>query len=98
MQQWSVDLQRELPGNMAVTIGYTGSKGSNLGLGGTNDTAVNINQLDPAHMALGAALTQLVPNPFFGVAGAGGFGRGRRSSAASCCGRTRSSETCWPGR
>jgi hypothetical protein len=74
VQQWSADVQRELPGNMAITIGYTGSKGTNLGLGGTNDTAVNINQLDPAHQAVGAALTQLVPNPFFGVAGAGGFG------------------------
>ena len=32
---------------------------------------VNINQLDPAYLSLGSALTQQVANPFFGVAGAG---------------------------
>jgi trimeric autotransporter adhesin len=73
VQQWSADVQRELPGNMAVTIGYTGSRGTDLGFGGTNDTAVNINQLDPSHLSQGSALLDPVPNPFFGVAGAGGF-------------------------
>ena len=28
--QWSFDLQRQLPGRQAVTIGYVGSKGSNI--------------------------------------------------------------------
>jgi trimeric autotransporter adhesin len=73
VHQWSIDLQRELPGNMAVTIGYIGSRGENLGLGGTIDTAVNINQLDPSFMSLGSALLEPIPNPFFGVAGAGGL-------------------------
>jgi hypothetical protein len=73
VQQWSIDVQRELPGNMAVTVGYIGSRGDKLGLGGTADTTVNINQLDPSFFAMGTALTQPVPNPFFGVPGAGGF-------------------------
>jgi hypothetical protein len=73
VQQFSVDLQRELPGNQAITISYTGARGDHLGLGGSNDAAININQLDPKYLALGAALTQQVPNPFFGVAGAGPF-------------------------
>jgi trimeric autotransporter adhesin len=73
VQQWSIDVQRELPGNMAVTIGYLGSRGDNLGLGGTADAYVNINQLEPAAMALGASLLEPVPNPFFGVAAAGGL-------------------------
>jgi hypothetical protein len=73
VQQWSVDVQRELPGNMAITVGYLGSRGDNLGLGGTGDAAVNINQLDPQFLSLGSALLDQVPNPFFGVAGAGGF-------------------------
>jgi trimeric autotransporter adhesin len=73
VQQWSVDVQRELPGQMAVTIGYMGTAGDRLGLGGTIDTAVNINQLDPRHLALGSALLDQVPNPFFGVPGAGGL-------------------------
>src|SRR5262245_24826222 len=73
VQQFSADFQRELPGNQSITISYTGARGDHLGLGGSNDAAININQLDPKYQALGAALTQQVPNPFFGVAGAGPF-------------------------
>jgi hypothetical protein len=73
VQQYSADLQRELPGNMAVTFSYIGARGDHLPLGGTVDTPVNINQLDPKYLALGAALSQSVANPFFGVAGAGPF-------------------------
>jgi hypothetical protein len=66
VQQYSVDLQRELPGAMAVTVSYIGSRGDHLSLGGSNDVAVNYNQLDPKYMALGTALNAQVPNPFFG--------------------------------
>jgi hypothetical protein len=71
VQQYSVDLQHELPGNQAITVSYVGSRGDHLGLGGTVDVGVNINQLDPKYLSLGSALTQTVPNPFFGVAAAG---------------------------
>ena len=50
MQQYSVDLQRELPGAMAVTVSYIGARGDHLPLGGTVDTVVNINQLDPKYL------------------------------------------------
>ena len=67
VQQWSADLQHELGSGMAVTLTYMGAKGDNLPLGGSNDVAVNINQLDPKYLALGAAaLGQALPNPFFG--------------------------------
>ena len=66
VQQYSVDVQRELPGNMAITISYVGARSDRLGLGGTNDTAVNVNQVDPKYLSLGSALAQAVPNPFFG--------------------------------
>jgi hypothetical protein len=52
---------------MAVGFEYSGSTGRNLGLGGSNDGVININQLDPAHLALGSALTQQVRNPFAGL-------------------------------
>ena len=72
VQQYSVDLQRELPGAMAVTVSYVGARGDHLPLGGTDDTVVNINQLDPKYLALGSAvLNQQVANPFFGNAAAG---------------------------
>jgi hypothetical protein len=71
-QQYSVDLQRELPMGMSLAIGYTGLTGSNLSWGGTSDTSININQIDPKYQTLTQAqMSALVPNPFFGVAAAG---------------------------
>ena len=67
VQQWSADLQHELGSGMAITFTYMGAKGDHLPLGGSNDVAININQLDPKYLALGsAALTAQLPNPFFG--------------------------------
>ena len=84
VHQYSIDVQRELPGNMAVTIGYVGATGRDIGYGGTVDAAININQIDPAVARArfpapgggwdSAALRQSVPNPFFGVAAAGELG------------------------
>lgn len=73
VQQYSVDLQRELPGGMNVTVGYTGLTGSNLSWGGTSNTSININQIDPKFLGSGINMFEQVPNPFFGVAGAGQF-------------------------
>ncbi|MEO8679655.1 MAG: TonB-dependent receptor [Vicinamibacterales bacterium] len=66
VHRFSVDLQRELPGRFALTLGYIGSRAQGLALGGTVDATININQLDPQYMALGTALQQPVANPFFG--------------------------------
>ncbi len=66
MQQWSIDIQRELSAGMAVKIGYLGSKGTDFWIGGTGDSEVNINQLDPSFLSLGSALNDAVANPFFG--------------------------------
>jgi hypothetical protein len=84
VHQYSVDLQRELPGEMAITIGYQGATGRNLGFAGTNNVGININQIDPALAAQlfpaagggwdAAALLQQVANPFFGIAQAGELG------------------------
>jgi hypothetical protein len=75
VQQYSLDWQRELPGEMAIAFGYMGSRSERLSLGGTSDTTVNINQLDPEYQALGAALQQTVPNPFFGIDAFGNLSR-----------------------
>jgi hypothetical protein len=84
VHQYSVDLQRELPGEMAVKVGYMGATGRDIGFAGTNDVGLNINQIDPAvarqlFPAAGggwnaAALLERVPNPFFGVPGTGELG------------------------
>ncbi|HQZ40874.1 MAG TPA: TonB-dependent receptor [Vicinamibacterales bacterium] len=67
VQQYSIDINRELPGNVAVGFEYNGATGRQLGLGGSNDGTLNINQLDPQYLSLGTALQQQVPNPFFGT-------------------------------
>jgi hypothetical protein len=66
VQQYSLDYTHELRGGIAVSVGYSGSRSSHMPLGGTVDATVNINQLDPAYLALGSSLLDLVPNPFFG--------------------------------
>jgi hypothetical protein len=75
VQQYSVDVQRELPWALTLTVGYIGSRSDRLTVGGTADATVNINQLPVEALALGAGLQQLVPNPFFGLADAGALGR-----------------------
>jgi len=54
-----------------VSVGYTGLTGSNMSWGGSSNSLININQLDPKYQTLVANTQQLVPNPFFGVAAAG---------------------------
>jgi hypothetical protein len=66
VQQFSVDVQRELGKSWAMTVSYIGARGDDLGLGGSEDIGININQLDPKYLALGSALDQLLPNPFLG--------------------------------
>jgi hypothetical protein len=64
---WSLEYQHEMGNNVAVTVGYLGSKGSNLRIGGTNDSSTNVNQLDPTIAAAqGASLNEQVPNPLAG--------------------------------
>ena len=93
VQQYSVDLQRELPGGVSVSVGYTGLTGTQPELGRIGQRA---DQHQPARSEvpepLVADTSKLVPNPFFGVAAAGSVrARAPRSSSASCCVRSRSS-------
>ena len=60
-QQWNFAIQRELTKNMGLEVAYAGSKITHVGIPDTN-----INQLTAAQLALGPALLQRVPNPFFG--------------------------------
>src|SRR5262249_19229684 len=77
VQQYSLDLQRELPGGVSISLGYTGLTGTNLSWAGSNagSTAgyININQIDPKYQGLIADTQRTVPNPFLGIAAAGQF-------------------------
>lgn len=67
VHQYSIDVQRELFGNLSGSLAYIGSAGRRLTTAGN----VNINQVDPKYLPLGNALTQTVANPFFGNPNAG---------------------------
>ena len=64
MQQWNVNVQRELPGNMIAEVAYIGSRGTDLLIG---ESGLQFAQVDPAFLSLGTALQDQVPNPFFGI-------------------------------
>src|SRR5204862_7485046 len=49
VQEYSIDIQRELPGKMAVSVTYLGTRGGNLSIG----SGVNINQLDEKYLDMG---------------------------------------------
>ncbi len=60
-QQWNLSLQKTLRQDWSVEAGYLGSKLTRLGV-----PDANLNQLTVDQLALGAALTQPVANPFYG--------------------------------
>jgi len=69
VQQWNLDIQRQLPGNTLIDIAYAGSKGTHLPM---HDQTLD--QLQPQYLpqnspnpaAQIAMLTKVVPNPFAG--------------------------------
>jgi hypothetical protein len=62
VQQWNASVQRELTTNLSLEIAYTGSTITRVGL-----PDANLNQLTVEQLAMGAALQQRVPNPYFGI-------------------------------
>lgn len=75
VQQFSVGVERELPGHIALEAEYIGSRATNLSPGSTGSTAVNYDQLNPSNFSLGlAALSSAVANPYYGKGGTGVIG------------------------
>ncbi|MGA1995930.1 MAG: carboxypeptidase-like regulatory domain-containing protein, partial [Bryobacteraceae bacterium] len=64
---WELNIQRALPGSGVLTVSYSGSRAIHL-LAASN---VNIDQIPAQDFSLGSALTQTVPNPFYGIFTAG---------------------------
>lgn len=64
-QQWSIDIQRSLPWNLVVDVGYAGNHGAKL-LG-----VLEWNQVDSAYQPLGNQLQTPVPNPYSGIVSSG---------------------------
>ncbi len=64
-EQWSADLQYQLGSHAVAEIGYMGSRGRRLMYGNPD---FNADQLPTQYLALGSALLDDVPNPFYGIA------------------------------
>ncbi len=67
---WHFDIQREVAAGTVFTASYVGSRAYYLAAPPSDFTGAinqNVNQLDPQYLSMGTALTQVVPNPFFGI-------------------------------
>jgi len=61
VQQWNLALQKAITNNLSVDIAYVGSHVVHVGIPDSN-----LNQLTAAQLAVGPALLQQVPNPYYG--------------------------------
>jgi trimeric autotransporter adhesin len=68
VQQYSFDVQRDLPGGIAFEVAYVGSHATHLA------ATINQNVLNPSLFSLGSQLNQSVPNPYYGHGGTGIIG------------------------
>ena len=65
VQQWNFGVQQQFKGDWLIEVAYAGAKGTRLPVN------IDFNQINPQYQPLGAALTQQVPNPFYGLATTG---------------------------
>ena len=82
VQQFSFDIQRQLPWGIAAQVGYVGSRSRNLLMASTATAYVPVNMVNPQNFSLGSQLTQQVPNPFFGTPAGIGVLSGRNVTRA----------------
>jgi hypothetical protein len=61
IQQWNLELQQQLKGGLAMTVGYAGSKATHLDF-----NPLELDQLPDQYLSRGADLNTQVPNPFYG--------------------------------
>jgi outer membrane receptor protein involved in Fe transport len=61
VQQWNASVQREITPKMTIEAAYVGSNITHVGIPDSN-----LNQLTVEQLAMGPALLQRVPNPYFG--------------------------------
>ncbi len=69
MQRWSFNIQRQFGQHLLIELGYTGNRGTHLGLGGGYDPvpAQYLSTLGVRDQPTIDKLTKAVPNPFFGL-------------------------------
>lgn len=71
VQQFSVDIQREVGKGFVFSAGYSGSRSKDITF---TAAGLQMNQLNPSNFSLGAAaLRASTPNPYFGKGGVAGL-------------------------
>ena len=63
VEQFNLDIQRELPGGIFIDAAYAGSRGVHL----PNPTQTGIDQIPDQYLSMQGALVAQVPNPFLGI-------------------------------
>ncbi len=66
IQNWTIGVERELPGSVVVSASYVGNKGLRL-----PSNLENLNQVDPKYLSLGTTLQQDITSPEAIAAGIG---------------------------
>lgn len=61
MQEWNVAISRQVARTTVLTLTYNGSRGVHLPI-----PSMELNQMYSGFLSQGSALTQLVPNPYYG--------------------------------
>ena len=67
--QWNFNVQRALPGDMTLQVGYVANRG--LQLQRNSESGLDLDQINPVYLSLGSHLNDLVTNPFYGFVNAG---------------------------
>ena len=67
MQEWNFDVQQQLASETVLEIAYAGSASVGLPAG----FAAQSNQVPDQYLSLGSRLSQLVPNPYYGLVASG---------------------------
>jgi hypothetical protein len=63
--QWNFTVQHQFASDITLEVGYAGLRGKHLPLG------CQLDQLNPQYFTMGRQLSNLVPNPFYGVVATG---------------------------
>src|SRR5439155_82648 len=67
--QYNFNVQRLLPGDVTLQVGYVGNRG--LQLQRNSESGLDFDQINPIYLSLGSHLNDLVANPFYGLVNSG---------------------------
>ncbi|HEY4050551.1 MAG TPA: carboxypeptidase regulatory-like domain-containing protein, partial [Acidobacteriaceae bacterium] len=68
VEQWNLDIEKDLGHQVLVDVAYVGNHGVHQQLpAGLNDNGQGLDQIPDGYLSMGPALLTQVPNPFYGL-------------------------------